>query len=228
MSNAFQEPLRSGQVIDVETELSRNADRGDFPPATSVGPPLPLVADPAGEPVRTGVWIGLATISMMFAAFTSAAVVRKGSAEDWEHLLLPPILYLNTGVLLVSSFTLEIARRRVLAYARGEIRSPKIPLRWLGCTFSLGLIFVIGQLVAWSQLKAQGVYLASSPTSSFFYVMTVFHAVHVVGGLGGLVRVMLKLEVFTLRRSTLDGTAYYWHFMGALWTYLLLLLWLKF
>jgi cytochrome c oxidase subunit 3 len=126
--------------------------------------------------------------------------------------------------------TLEIARRKVLVYARGENPSQIIPLAWLGSTLALGLIFVVGQFVAWSQLKSQGVYLATSPTSSFFYVLTVIHAIHVAGGLGGLTRVILKTSghVFTLKRSTLDGTAYYWHFMGALWIYLLLLLWFKF
>jgi cytochrome c oxidase subunit 3 len=191
---------------------------------------LRSVGDRAGEPVRTGVWVGLATVAMMFAAFTSAAVVRKGSGNDWQHIVLPTILFYNTIVLVISSITLEIARRKVLIYAKGGNPSQIVPLAWLGSTLALGLVFVVGQFVAWSHLKAQGVYLASSPTSSFFYVMTVVHAMHVAGGLGGLTRVILKTSghVFTLRRSTLDGTAYYWHFMGALWIYLLLLLWLKF
>lgn len=229
MSSAFNEPLRIGQFVDVEQETVRKGDGGSIPNAPDTIKPR-ITADPMGEPVRTGVWVGLATIAMMFAAFTSAAVVRQGSAEDWQHITLPSILYFNTAILVLSSVVLEIARRKVLVYARGENASQMIPLAWLGGTLGLGLVFVVGQFVAWSQLKAQGVYLASSPTSSFFYVMTVVHALHVTGGLGGLTRVILKTSghVFTLRRSTLDGTAYYWHFMGALWIYLLLLLMLKF
>ena len=229
MASAFNEPLHIGQVVDVES-VKRPIGGGGSTPTTPADSRLPSVIDPAGEPVRTGVWVGLATVGMMFAAFTSAAIVRQGAADDWHHIVLPPILYLNTLVLIISSITLEISRRKVLTYAKGQNPSQIIPIAWLGATFALGLVFVEGQIVAWSQLKAQGVYLATSPTSSFFYVMTVIHAIHVAGGLGGLIRVMVKTggHVFTLRRSTLDGTAYYWHFMGALWIYLLVLLRLKF
>jgi cytochrome c oxidase subunit 3 len=92
---------------------------------------------------------------------------------------------------------------------------------------SLGLLFVVAQYAAWLQLRSQGLYLATNPNSSFFYVFTAVHAVHVSGGLGGLVRVVHKLHKSVLRRSTLDATSYYWHFMGVLWLYLFLLLWLK-
>lgn len=230
MASAFNEPLRIGQVVEIDRQVARKTGGGGSTPATPSGERPRSVIDPQGEPVRTGVWVGLATVAMMFAAFTSAAVVRKGSADDWQHIVLPNILLWNTLVLVFSSVTLEIARRKVLTYARGENSSQIVPLAWLGSTLALGLVFVVGQFVAWSQLKAQGVYLATSPTASFFYVMTVIHAMHVAGGLGGLTRVILKTSghVFTLKRSTLDGTAYYWHFMGALWIYLLVLLYLKF
>jgi cytochrome c oxidase subunit 3 len=94
----------------------------------------------------------------------------------------------------------------------------------------LGLVFVAGQYVAWLRLKSEGLYLATNPTSSFFYVLTAVHAVHVLGGLGGLVRIIRKLSgpFPSLRRSTLDATSQYWHFMGILWLYLLLVLRLKF
>jgi cytochrome c oxidase subunit 3 len=89
------------------------------------------------------------------------------------------------------------------------------------------LLFVAGQYVAWTQLRAQGLFLNTNPNSSFFYVLTAIHAIHVLGGLGGLVRVISRLDRSILRKSTLDATAYYWHFMDALWVYLLLLLWMK-
>lgn len=224
MSSAFNQPVRFTLVKDERGSWSGGVI--DQPP----GQKSKLLRTREGEPIRTGIWVGLATIGMMFAAFTSAAIVRQGSSDDWQHIVLPRILFFNTAILILSSITLEIARRRVSVYARGENASQINPLAWLGTTFGLGIVFVFGQFVAWSQLKAQGVYLASSPTSSFFYVMTVVHALHVTGGLAGLARVILKTggHVFTLRRSTLDGTTYYWHFMGALWIYLLLLLWLKF
>jgi cytochrome c oxidase subunit 3 len=87
---------------------------------------------------------------------------------------------------------------------------------------------VAGQTYAWLQLKSQGFGLATNVSYSFFYVLTVAHALHVLGGLGGLARVVNKLNNATLRRSILNAATLYWHFMGALWLYLLLLLWMKF
>ena len=101
------------------------------------------------------------------------------------------------------------------------------PAQWLYITLFLGLLFVAGQTFAWMQLKSQGFGLATNISYSFFYVLTVAHALHVFGGLGGLVRVITKLNKSSLRRSTLDATSRYWHFMGVLWVYLLLLLWMK-
>jgi cytochrome c oxidase subunit 3 len=191
---------------------------------------LPSLQDRSPEPSRTGIWVGLAAITMTFAAFTSALIVRQGSAADWRHITLPPILYLNTLVLIASSITLEIARRRLAAHAREKVSQLATPLRWLYATLLLGLLFVGGQYVAWLRLRSEGLYLATNPSSSFFYVLTAVHALHVLGGLGGLIRVIVKLSgsVPSLRRSTLDATSRYWHFMGILWLYLLLVLWMKF
>lgn len=187
---------------------------------------LPSVQDFAPPPTSTGVWVLLAAISMTFAALTSAMIVRKGGSLDWEHFTLPSILYLNTVILLASSVTLEVARRRVAAFMSAHDKAAN-PALWLSITLALGLLFVAGQYVAWHQLRAQGLYLASNPSSSFFYVFTAAHALHVLGGLAGLMRVMAKLRNRSLRRTTLIATARYWHFMGALWMYLLVLLWVK-
>jgi cytochrome c oxidase subunit 3 len=186
---------------------------------------LPSVQEYSPPPASTGIWVGLAAISMTFLALTSALVVRKGAAMDWRQFTLPSILYLNTVVLFASSFTLEIARRRVAAFM-GGMRAGN-PATWLHATLVLGVVFVAGQYVAWRQLSAQGLYLATNPSSSFFYVLTAAHALHVLGGLGGLVRVIRKLGHSALRRSTLDATSRYWHFMDVLWVYLLVLLWTK-
>jgi cytochrome c oxidase subunit III len=206
---------------------SGNGDWRNLPPSEGR---VRAVQDPASSPAsRTGVWVGLAGITMTFAAFTSALVVRAGGAKDWRHLTLPPILLLNTAFLFVSSVTLEVARRRVTAFARGLNTNKAIALRWLYLTLGLGLAFVAGQYAAWLELKSQGLYLATNPSSSFFYVLTAAHVLHVLGGLGGLVLVIGRLSkpVPTLRRSTLDTASYYWHFMDVLWVYLLLLLWMK-
>lgn len=175
----------------------------------------------------TAIWVVLFAITMMFAAFTSALIVRKGSSLDWRTFKLPSILFFNTGLLLASGATLEVSRRRIAAFMGGLKSQVESPARWLCVTLVLGLLFVAGQYVAWSQLSAQGLYLATNPSSSFFYVLTATHALHVLGGLAGLGYVIRKLNKRSLRRSTLDATARYWHFMDALWVYLLLLLWMK-
>jgi cytochrome c oxidase subunit 3 len=164
---------------------------------------------------------------MTFAAFTSALIVRQGSARDWQHFTLPSILYLNSLIIVISSVTLEIARRDIAGFMAAAKGAAAAPARWLYITLSLGLLFVAGQTYAWLQLKSQGFGLASNISYSFFYVLTVAHAVHVLGGLGGLVRVIAKFNNSTLKRSTLNATVLYWHFMGGLWLYLLLLLWMR-
>lgn len=179
------------------------------------------------EPAKTGIWVAFAAITMSFAALTSALVVRQGTAMDWHHTPLPPILYFNTLVLLVSSLTLEVSSRRIAAYARGFETQIAEPMRWLAITFFLGLLFVVGQYVAWLRLNSEGLYLATNPSSSFFYVFTGVHALHVAGGLCGLIYVISKLKRSVLRRSTFAAAAQYWHFMGILWVYLLFVLWTK-
>ena len=100
---------------------------------------------------------------------------------------------------------------------------------WLWLTLGLGLLFVGGQYLAWLQLKAEGWYLATNPSSSFFYLFTAMHGLHVLGGLAGLTLVIWRFSrpVSTLRLSTLSTVSYYWHFMDVLWIYLLLLLWAR-
>jgi cytochrome c oxidase subunit III len=199
---------------------------------------LRAVADPQGEPTRTGIWVALAAIAMSFAALTSALYVREGSANDWQHIALPSILWFNTLALIASSITLEFARRRVADFMRGRETDRSPSMIWLGATLTLGLVFVAGQYLAWLKLRAEGLYLPTNPNSSFFYVLTGVHAIHVLGGLGGLTRVILKFlssapggakfgVARPLRRNTMDSTSYYWHFMGALWIYLLGILWFK-
>ena len=193
---------------------------------------LPRVKDPSSPPpASTGIWVGLAAITMTFAAFTSALIVRQGGASDWQHFALPPVLYFNTLLIIASSITLEVARKRIAAFmSRSKDKdraSQAAPTQWLYVTLLVGLLFVAGQTYAWMQLKSQGFGLATNVRYSFFYVLTVAHALHVFGGLGGLVRVIGKVKKSVLRRSTLDATSRYWHFMGVLWVYLLLLLWIK-
>jgi len=207
--------------------LADNSGRAGFGSNLPAEGTLRALEDHPIEPSQTGIWVALAAITMSFAALTSALVVREGAGMDWQHIALPPILFLNTLTLLGSSATLEIARRRITVYARVQEGHIATPMSWLAATLGLGILFVAGQYVAWLRLKAEGLYLATNPNSSFFYVFTGVHAVHVLGGLAGLIYVMRKLRGSILRRSTFAAAAQYWHFMGLLWLYLLFLLWTR-
>jgi cytochrome c oxidase subunit 3 len=226
MATTVPEPPTINGHRDPSRRLS-NSGNGGWRNLVPAEGDLRAVKDYSPPPASTGIWVVLASITMTFLAFTSALVVRQGSANDWRHLALPAILYLNTVVLVASSITLELARRQVAAFMGGGRTEATKPRRWLYITLFLGALFVAGQYIAWIQLRSQGLYLATNPNSSFFYVLTAMHALHVSGGLGGLVRVIHRLNKSVLQKSTLDATATYWHFMDGLWVYLLLLLWMK-
>ncbi len=170
---------------------------------------------------RTGMWMALVAIVMLFAAFTSALVVRKGLSNDWVAIALPRILWLNTLLLMTSSLTFELSRRSLATGLAARFA------HWLYATVALGLAFVGGQLMAWRELASRGVYLASNPSSSFFYLLTATHGVHLLGGIAALVYLVLGARRFALapnKRVAVDVTAIYWHFMDGLWIYIFLLL----
>jgi cytochrome c oxidase subunit III len=208
-----------------------------IPVGTRNGPPtLPPAA--SGVPSRperseTGVWVGIAAISMSFAAFTSAMIVRQGASPDWRHFHLPRVLYLNTLTLLASSFTLQTARTRLASIRTALSEAPGNALNlysdgihWLYVTAALGALFVGGQFLAWRNLAAQGLFLATNPSSSFFYVLTALHALHLLGGIGGLAYVIRRFARTngTAQTTGMNAVSIYWHFMDGLWVYLFLLL----
>jgi cytochrome c oxidase subunit 3 len=172
------------------------------------------------------VWIGIAAITMSFAAYTSALIVRQGASPDWQHFKLPPILYLNTLLLLASSGTLERGRKRILKEALWRTASASQAPAWLLLTLVLGLLFIAGQVFAWRDLAAQGLFLATNPSSAFFYVFTGLHALHLLGGVTALGYVLVRLRVSPAGppMGALDATSLYWHFMDVLWLYLLAVL----
>jgi cytochrome c oxidase subunit III len=173
---------------------------------------------------RSGIWIGIFAITMSFAAFTSALYVRQGSG-DWTHIVLPPITYANTAILLISSLTMELSRRTIASGSRLTTLEVRRALGWLAITLILGLAFVSGQYGAWRHLAAQGLYLATNSNSSFFYVFTAMHGLHLLGGIAALLYLIRRISVGRgFRRSLFDSTAIYWHFMGVLWLYLLLVI----
>ncbi len=216
------------EPVVADRKPSNRAGNGGWRNLAPADGDMRAVADRSPEPAKTGVWVGLAAITMSFAAFTSALVVRESTGNDWHHYNLPSILYFNTLILFLSSATFELSRRSYRNFQLAAAERTLSVRRWMHATVALGLLFVAGQYVAWLQLKAQGVYLATNPSSSFFYVLTAAHALHVLGGLGGLLYVVGKFQRNVLRRSSLDSAGYYWHFLDVLWVYLLAILWLKF
>jgi cytochrome c oxidase subunit 3 len=182
---------------------------------------------------RTGVWVGIGAVVMSFAAYTSAMVVRQGSTPEWHHFVLPPILYWNSLVLVASSVTLELARQRIggpfdrlgqpMATQAARIREWQF---WYRITLALSAVFLTGQFLAWRRLAGEGVYLASSPSGSFFYVLTVLHALHLLGGIVALIYAWRRLRADDGPRpvNILAAAAVYWHFMAVLWVYLLVIL----
>jgi cytochrome c oxidase subunit III len=131
-------------------------------------------------------------------------------------------VWINTFVLVTSSATLEMARHRL---AQGQLSGYRN--LWLATTI-LGVSFLTGQLVAWRQLVAEGIYLASNPASSFFYIFTGAHALHLFGGVAALIYVAKRNfnRAQVTRSVAAEVTSYYWHFMDALWLFLLALLYL--
>jgi len=168
----------------------------------------------------TGLFVLLAASTMVFAALTSAFVVRRRLSDDWASMPKPQILWLNTAVLLASSVVLDLSRRALKAGNRSRFN-----LWWTAGT-ALGILFLVGQAIAWSQLKSAGVFIASNPSSSFFYVLTASHAFHLLGGVLALAYVdvqALRLRLGPAKRTAIDVTAIFWHFLDGLWVYLMIL-----
>src|SRR5437667_6375346 len=169
---------------------------------------------------QIGIWILLTAIIMLFAGLSSAYIVLRG-VPSWQNIELPSLLWPNTAVLLLSSLAVELSRR---AIRRNDLQSMK---RWLAAGGVLGLTFLVGQLAAWRQLVNAGVYLPSTLQSSFFYILTGLHGLHLLGGIVALSIVLvmaLKNRLSAFRHEPLKLCSTYWHVMDALWVYLFLLL----
>jgi cytochrome c oxidase subunit III len=168
----------------------------------------------------TGLLVLLAASVMMFAAFTSAFFVRRGLSNDWVDTPLPHILWVNTAVLLASSGALELARRALRTGRRTAFN------RYWTLATILGALFLGGQYMAWRQLNDAGIYLASNPSSSFFFLLTCVHAVHLLGGMTALGYIDVEALLLRLgpgKRTAVDVSAYFWHFLDAIWIYLMAL-----
>jgi cytochrome c oxidase subunit 3 len=190
---------------------------------------------------RMAVGLFLVAVVMIFVSLSSAYVVRQGLGvwddatntykQDWHPVPLPyTLLLINTAILLLSSFAIEMARRSINRHAvtAGMRRvlvaeDPERSVPWLGITLVLGAGFLVGQVAAGKQLAHTGWLISTTPSSSFFYVLTGTHAVHLFGGLLALVYATLTPFLhrsLDSRRLTVDAASWYWHFMGMLWLYI--------
>ncbi len=183
----------------------------------------PHGSDPgaAVQRYKLGVWVGFGGIVMVFAALTSALVVRSGLGDDWKAFDLPGVLWLSTAVLLLSSISIEKAKRAMRDGLEAGLQ------RWLAVTAMLGAGFLATQLAGWSELAGRGIYVATNPSSSFFYVLTAGHGLHLFGGLLSLTYVVFRVwraTAWATKEAAIEGVALYWHLMDGLWVYLFVLL----
>ena len=168
----------------------------------------------------TALQLGLAAIVMFFMALASSYIVRKGLGTDWQHTPMPPVIWFNTLVLLISSATIVVARKKLEGGERDAFRS------WWWVTTGLGLLFLAGQIIAWRQLASDGMLLATNPSSSFFYLLTAAHGAHLGGGIFALFYVLFRpwKRSRISQKTAAELASIYWHFMDGLWIFLLLLL----
>ena len=212
---------------DIELIIERVADDsgGTMPPSNGGrggdDGKRPPKRRPSPRRYYTGIALGIVSVLMFFMALASAYLVRRGS-PDWVPVRVPGLMWFNTAVLLVSSGTLELARKRLGLLDVAGFR------RLWAVTAILGVAFLSGQVVAWRQLVGEGIYLASNPASSFFYIFTGAHALHLLGGVGALLYVARRNfeRAQVTRVVAAEVTSYYWHFMDGLWLFLLVLLYL--
>jgi cytochrome c oxidase subunit III len=181
----------------------------------------PRPGKPSPNRYYTGMALGIVSILMFFMALASAFLVRRGSG-GWVPVHIPTLMWINTIVLVASSATLELSRHRLAKGKLGAYRN------WWLVTTVLGVLFLAGQAAAWRILAGEGIYLASNPASSFFYIFTGAHALHLLGGVAALLYVARRNfeQAQVTRGVATEVTSFYWHFMDALWLFLLALVYL--
>jgi len=180
-------------------------------------PPEPERTPPP-EGYRIGMWLVLISVTMLFAALTSAYVFNQAHSQP---IVMPRVLWLSTAIILASSVTIEIARRALKRRIEGQFRL------WIAVTTLLGFGFLAAQLVAWRQLSASGFYINRNFHSGYSYLFTGLHGIHLLGGLVALIFVTLRnLSKWSVlrRRVAVDVTALYWHFIDGLWMLLFVML----
>ena len=218
-SQPHQNRKRLGLGVPSPPPPSRDGhDGGSWDGNGSWEPSRPALPFPTA---KLGLWLFLAAATVLFSLLLSAYLVRMG-LPDWTHLPKPGILWVNTLWLVLGSVAFELARRAA--------RSREIPVArsaWLlGGAFAL--LFVVGQLLAWGKLASWGYFLATNPSSSFFYLLTALHGLHVLGGLlaWGVATRRMAVDSPEGAAVRMDVAAIYWHFLLGIWVGMLGLFWL--
>jgi len=177
------------------------------------------------HPLKFALWIGMASITMMFGAFTSAYVVRQAQG-NWLEFELPQIFFVSTIVLLISSLTLHTSYKSFIQQQETKYKT------LLVISLILGIAFLMLQYQGWMNLFSIGIDLKGNPSGAFLYVLTGIHALHILGGLAAMLVGVLtaysrKYKVTQRRKTNFELTLQYWHFVDFLWVYLLIFLYLS-
>ena len=172
------------------------------------------------HPKKFALWLFIVTVIMIFAALTSAYIVRQADG-NWLLFDLPDLFYITTLVILVSSGTLHWA---YLAVKNDNLETAKLAI---GITTMLGIVFLAGQILAWNELVANNIYLVGNPSGSFVYIISGLHGLHIISGVVFLLVVLVALFRYKIHSRNLlriEMCATYWHFLGGLWLYLFVFL----
>ncbi len=166
--------------------------------------------------------IGIGSIVMLFAGLTSGYIVRQAEG-NWRFFEVPSVFYISSIIILISSFTMQMAIRAVKKDDLSQVKT------FLLITLGLGLAFVFSQFLGWNELVKNDVYFADklTPSGSFFYVITGLHLAHLAFGLLGLIITGSKSirERYSSKNYLgISLCAIYWHFLGGLWIYLFVFL----
>ena len=186
--------------------------------------PLKVVKEPKAtlsmHPKKFALWLFIVTVVMVFAAMTSAYIVRQ-SEGNWLEFDLPQSFWLNSGIILLSSLTMHWA---YWSAKKDHLKSLKIAMV---ATTVLGIAFLVGQYASWSDLVAMDVYFVGNPAGSFVYVLSGLHGAHLIGGVVFLLVTLVSVfryQVHAKRMDQLEMCATYWHFLDGLWLYLFVFL----
>jgi cytochrome c oxidase subunit 3 len=166
------------------------------------------------SPQRIGLWVFMAVVTSLFALFLTAYSMRMHHSVGWCHLTIPRVLWFNTALLLAASVALQFASNFVASGRREAARTALV----VAGALSIG--FLAGQVMAWREVGPSLYFVQGSPAIAFFYVLTIVHGLHLVGGLAVLGRASLRFaggaELIDMRQS-LSLCATYWHFLLLVW-----------